>query len=62
MKKLLPLFLALILMMSPAFAEKMTTKKLFELKRISDHQISPDGDRMIFSISAPDVEANTFLS
>lgn len=66
MNKYLTFFCVVILLLNPlAFAQSkrpMTPEDLYEIKRISDPQVSPDGKWIAYTISVPDLKENNFNS
>jgi dipeptidyl aminopeptidase/acylaminoacyl peptidase len=60
MKRIILLCAFLFLAAGVAYAEKMTPEKLFELQRISDYHISPDGEEILLNISRPILKDNSY--
>jgi dipeptidyl aminopeptidase/acylaminoacyl peptidase len=66
MNKYLAAFCAFLLVLFPstfAYAKRpMTPEDLYQIKAVSDPQVSPDGEWIAFTISVPNLEENNFNS
>ena len=58
-KKTLTIFLFCILTTVNFAQNRMTPELLWDLKRVSNIQISPDGQQILYSVKTYDLKANT---